>query len=106
MIRLGVVVALPAEARFFIEQFKLKQIAQRPFVIFHRDPIHLIVSGVGVRCAAMATVHLAATFSSNYLMNIGVAGHPRHTIGTLGVVSKLVDMTLVSKKQYYLIFLK
>lgn len=75
-----IICALSAEARLFLDQYKLKQYTNLPFKIYKSEKVKLIVSGVGHNNALLATTALLAHFipsKDDILINIGVAAAPK-----------------------------
>ena len=95
-IDINFVVAHSAEARPLIDYYKLVKNNQHPgFNLYENNQTRLIVSGEGKLNAAAATAYLAGVYrlkaASGLWVNIGVAGHPNHTIGSLWRVNKITD---------------
>ena len=74
---LYIVTALKSEAQAFVDIFKLKKEKISNFTIFKNDNITLIVSGIGVENAYLATTTLIKSYQHNeddIYINIGVCG--------------------------------
>lgn len=94
--RLFIYVALPCEAKPLVEHFRLrKETEVKPFDIYLREPFCLTVTGLG-KCAMAAGVAysqaLYAAAENPVLMNIGVAGHRDHAVGSLFLIDKIIDV--------------
>ena len=79
------IVALQAEARPLIDKFKLQKSTKfKTFRIFHNTKHRLIVSGIGQVQAAAATGFLLGLLKdkAEALLNVGLAGHGKLTMGT------------------------
>jgi len=75
-----IICALSAEARLFLDYYKLKQYTALPFKVYESEKVKLIVSGVGYDNALLATAALLAHFvpsKEDILINIGVAAAPQ-----------------------------
>lgn len=75
-----IICALSAEARLFLDQYKLKQYTTLPFKIYENENVKLVVCGVGYNNALLATTALLAHFvpsKDDILINIGVAAAPK-----------------------------
>ncbi|MDR1615354.1 MAG: nucleoside phosphorylase [Campylobacteraceae bacterium] len=66
--------ALTAEAKPITGYFRLKCICRRPFNIYIKDDIALIVSGVGAQKSKEALKYALERFSPQKAINIGIAG--------------------------------
>ena len=88
-------VALPAESRPLIDFYRLKpRAAKGAFRIYRNESIALVVSGVGRIAAAAATAYLHAVTDEQRncgWLNIGIAGHAEHTVGTGILASRITD---------------
>jgi nucleoside phosphorylase len=95
--------ALPCEAKPLIEHFKLKKDTTiRPFAVYLNPDICLTVTGLGKNAMAAGVAYTLALFASvdhPVLMNIGIAGHKHHPLGSLFLIDKITDTD--SKKSYY-----
>lgn len=83
---LRLVVALAPEARPLVERYRLRRDPETEgFPVFRRDPVALVVSGVGKAAAAGAAafLHLATGGERDAVwLNVGVAGHATLPVGT------------------------
>lgn len=92
---LNLVVALKAEAAPLIEHYGLR--ARTPkglFAIYENDNTALTISGVGKTAAAAAVAYLHAVTGERQhaaWLNIGIAGHRDHPLGTLLLAHKITD---------------
>lgn len=89
-----VVVALSAEARPLCAHLRLEKAEKlEPLSVYRRSDMALIVSGVGKDMAASAVDNLARAVAAegpSVWLNVGVAGHRDHAIGT-AVLAREVD---------------
>ncbi len=96
--RLNIVVALPCEARPFIDYYKLKKVnACKEFSVYNNslETIFLIVSGIGKIKSAIATTYLAGLgqFDKTHTyLNIGLAGANFAKLGDVFVATKVKDI--------------
>ena len=88
-------VALPAEARPLINHYRLnKQQEHSAFPLYRNETMALVVCGPGKVSAAAATTWLAALAldkQRSAWLNIGIAGHATHEIGTGWLVNRISD---------------
>jgi nucleoside phosphorylase len=96
-------VALPCEAKPLVEHFNLKKmIAVQPFAVYLNQDICLTVTGLGKSAMAAGVAYTQALFTSAghpVLINIGIAGHKNHALGSLFLIDKITDVD--SHKSYY-----
>lgn len=83
--------ALPCEARAFIDHFKMKSIINRPFKIYQKDDIALVISGIGQLNMTAACAYVYAKYAEPIAswLNIGICGADNKSIGNLFVVNKI-----------------
>ena len=91
---LYIVTALSAEARPFIDHFRLKRVEDAlPYPLFSGEGVRLLVTQVGYENALMATSALfghARPKEDDLLLNIGICGAPsRFAVGTPLVAHKI-----------------
>jgi len=95
--------ALPCEAKPFIEYFRLKKnMGVQAFAVFSRDNICLTVTGIGKSAMAAGVAYTQALFSTSLnpvLVNIGIAGHQNFPLGSLFLLNKITDAD--SQRCYY-----
>lgn len=101
--------ALPCEAKPLVDYYRLRKIETKPFAVYQRDNVWLIVSGVGAISTAMAVSWLAAQiapvkatstqkYTSTIWLNVGCAGHAELPLGAIARVSEVRD--LLDKRLY------
>ncbi len=94
---LYIVTALKSEAQAFVDAYKLKKSRINSYTLFSNKSLTIIVSGVGITNARLATQTLFDYFDMNQddiIVNIGVCGAPSHTpIGTLLRIDTIVYNT-------------
>lgn len=95
--------ALPCEAKPLVEHFKLKKdTTVQPFAVYLNRDICLTVTGVGKSAMAAGVAYTHALFAAvehPVLVNIGIAGHKDHALGSLFLIDKITDVD--SLKSYY-----
>jgi len=91
-----VVVALAAEARPLITHFQLARVADlAPLSVYRRSDLALIIGGVGKEAMAASLDDLAQAIppdGRSVWLNVGVAGHRQHPIGTAVLGSQVTDV--------------
>jgi len=91
---LYIVCALKPEAQAFIDKYKLKKESLKEFKTFSNADIRLIVSGVGVKRARLATQTLINSYDisdKDIYINIGICGaSTEYTIGELLNISSIL----------------
>lgn len=96
-----IVCALSAEARLFLDHYKLKQYTKLPFKVYENESVKLIVTGLGYSNALLATTALLAHFlptKESILLNIGVAAGPKEfELNSLVIAHKLI----YKERSYY-----
>lgn len=96
-------VALPCEAKPLIEHFKLKkELSITAFSIYRNSHLTLTVTGIGKSAMAAGVAYSLALFPSPalpVLLNIGIAGHGTHALGSVFAADKIVDQD--SGRSYY-----
>lgn len=90
---LYIVIALSAEARPIVQMFKLKRVYTLPYTLFENDDVTLIISGMGIENAMMATSALLGykpPTENDLLINIGICAAPQSfEIGEALLVHKI-----------------
>lgn len=71
---IGLIMATMLEAKPFVLGLNLQQVAEKPFAVFARPNLRLILSGIGKANAAMATSHLILCHHPTLICNPGAAG--------------------------------
>lgn len=101
--RIFIYAALPCEAKPLVEHFGLKKAAIiQPFAVYFNHDICLTVTGLGKSAMAAGVAYSQALFASvehPVLVNIGIAGHKHHELGSLFLIDKITDAD--SRKSYY-----
>lgn len=88
--------ALPCEAKPLVKHFGLKKnVNIEPFAVFFNQDICLIVTGLGKSAMAAGVAYTQALFASvehPVIVNIGIAGHKEHAVGSLFLIDKINDV--------------
>ena len=92
--RVNIVVALTCEAKPLIRRYELVPCDGR--TTFRElgnadDTIRLVISGVGRESAAAATAQLVDRHGDGAWLNVGVAGHSEHAVGTPLLAHRIID---------------
>jgi nucleoside phosphorylase len=96
--KLNIVVAFPAEARFFLDKYRLtliKNPSKFPVYVNKEGNIHLIVSGLGKikSAAAVGYIHvLSGGFAQTTYLNAGIAGALNCALGDIFIAHKIMDI--------------
>jgi adenosylhomocysteine nucleosidase len=95
--------ALTCEAKPIIDFFHLKKdLSIQSFAVYSNRDICLTVTGVGKTAMAAGIAYSQALFSPSIhpiLLNIGIAGHKYHPIGSLFLIDKITDSD--TDRRYY-----
>ena len=88
--------AFPAEAKPFIKHFKLKkELSINAFAIYRHAQVTLTLTGLGKPAMAAGLAYTLARFPADngqaILLNIGIAGHWQHPLGSLFCAEKIID---------------
>jgi len=101
--RIFIYAALPCEAKPLVEHFNLKKdTTVQPFAVYLNKEICLTVTGLGKSAMAAGVAYTQALFASadhRVLVNVGIAGHKNHAVGSLFLIDKITDVD--SLKSYY-----
>ena len=101
--KIFITTALPCEAKPFIDCYKLKKDTSiQAFSIFRNDDVVLTVTGIGKSAMAAGVAYTQALYPQNphpVLVNIGIAGHRSHQLGSLFLADKITDND--TEKRYY-----
>ena len=95
--------ALPCEAKPLISHYKLKkELSISAFTVYRNAHITLTVTGLGKSAMAAGVAYTMALFPSPQLavmLNIGIAGHGSHALGTVFAAEKITDQE--TGRRYY-----
>ena len=88
-------VALPCEAKSFIQAWHLKkQATKQPFATYSNTETVVVITGIGKIAMAAAVGYTMAQFSSRtppIMLNVGIAGHRSEVLGSCFLVDKITD---------------
>ncbi|WP_151899376.1 hypothetical protein [Sulfurimonas hydrogeniphila] len=91
---LYIVTALKPEAQAFVDKYRLKKNKLQNYTLFTNTDIRLIISGIGVDNARLATQTLIDNFDitkEDIYLNVGICGAPKqHKIGELLEIGTVV----------------
>ncbi len=90
--RCHLVVALPCEARPWVDYYRLKPVRGALMRMYRNENIDLIVSGIGSHASAMAVGYLAASTGAEretMWFNCGIAGHRSRPRGYVAVAREI-----------------
>ena len=91
---LYIVTALKPEAQAFVDKYKLKKNKLQNYTLFQNENITLIISGIGVNNARLATQTLINNFDitdDDIYLNTGICAAPKsHRIGELIEIGTIV----------------
>jgi adenosylhomocysteine nucleosidase len=85
--------ATDLESGPFIKAFKMREIEDRPFMIYGCDEIILVTSGIGKANASMATAYICTRFNPEWILNLGAAGATREScgLGSIYHIEKVIE---------------
>lgn len=96
-------IALPCEAKPLIGHFKLKkELSVTAFSIYRSPELTLTVTGIGKSAMAAGVAYTLALFPAPLLpalLNIGIAGHSSHALGSVFVIDKITDQE--TERRFY-----
>ena len=87
---MNIVVAHWLEARPLVEALRLNLQSKVPYKIFSRGEIRLIVTGMGQEKCRRGILHLFEGATVSRWLNLGIAGHPYLSRGTLCAVNRVI----------------
>ena len=89
---INLLVALPAEAKPLNQHLGLKRIQpDGDLPIYRKGNTQLVLCGVGRARAARASQYLCSGSTTDYWINIGIAGHPSAAVGELFQVNQVSE---------------
>jgi len=89
----GIIMATGLEAEPFITAFKMREIEDRPLMVYGCDEIILVISGIGKANASMATAYICTRFDPEWIMNLGAAGATQASgkLGDIYHIEKVIE---------------
>ena len=95
--------ALLSEAKALIQQWSLKKNPDKhPFTLFADEERVVVITGMGGVTMAAAVAYVLALFPCRQqplLLNLGIAGHRLHSLGSLFLADKIINTD--SGKKFY-----
>ena len=95
--------ALPCEAKPLINHFKLKkELSISAFTVYRNAELTLTVTGIGKSAMAAGVAYTLALFPATslpILINVGIAGHSTHKLGSVFATEKITDQE--TGRSYY-----
>jgi adenosylhomocysteine nucleosidase len=90
---MGIIIATGLEAETFIKAFKMREIEDRPFIVYGSDEMLLVISGIGKANASMATAYICTKFDPEWILNLGAAGATRESwgLGSIYHIEKVIE---------------
>lgn len=81
------------EAEPFVRGLGLAQLAPKPFAVFGRDNLRLLISGIGKADAAMGCAHLIVCHQPAVVCNPGAAGATdyTHALGECRHIARIIE---------------
>jgi len=70
----AIIMATMLEAKPFVSQMSLEPVSKKPFLIFKKKKLLLVICGIGKANAAMATAYCCTNYKPDTVFNIGAAG--------------------------------
>ncbi len=89
----GIVMATYKEAVPFLNNTGFNQLAAKPFPVYGKNGLFLIISGIGKTCSAVATSYFISVYGLKRLFNLGAAGSTTedYTIGDILHIGKSIE---------------
>jgi nucleoside phosphorylase len=89
----GIIMATDLESGPFIKAFKMREIEDRPFMVYGCDEMILVVSGIGKANASMATAYICTKYDPEWILNLGAAGATRESwgLGSIYHIEKVIE---------------
>lgn len=89
----GIVMATLLEADPFVRGLGFARVEKSPFNLYSAGGLHLIISGIGKSCAAMASSYLIYRHKKAVLYNLGAAGALREgrRLGEIYQIDRVIE---------------
>ena len=90
---ISIVMATIIEAKPFVLGMSLTEYGKKPFPIYKKDNILLVISGIGKANAAMASAYCCREFNPSCICNLGAAGAVGfiHPLGGIFHITKILE---------------
>jgi len=95
----GIVIATKLEGKPFVTQLGLKKISSKP-LIYAKEDLYLIISGIGKVRASLATSFLIKQFQVKNILNLGAAGSTtqKYHLGDIRQIDRVIEYDLYKPK--------
>jgi adenosylhomocysteine nucleosidase len=70
----AVIMATMLEAKPFVSEMSFEPVSKKPFLVFKKKKLLLVICGIGKANAAMATAYCCTKYKPDTVFNIGAAG--------------------------------
>jgi adenosylhomocysteine nucleosidase len=70
----AIIMATMLEAKPFVSQMSFEPVNKKPFLVFKKEKLLLVICGIGKANAAMATAYCCTKYKPDTVFNIGAAG--------------------------------
>jgi len=70
----AIIMATMLEAKPFVSEMSLEPFSKKPFLVFKKEKLLLVICGIGKANAAMATAYCCTKYKPDTVLNIGAAG--------------------------------
>lgn len=102
----GILMATEMEAHPFINEKNTQKIEKKPFPVYRRENIYIVISGIGKANAAMAASYLIFKYGIRQMFNLGAAGAAADgfSVGDILQISSIIEYdrpALISMKPRY-----
>jgi adenosylhomocysteine nucleosidase len=89
----GIIMATGLEAGPYIKAFKMREIEERPFLVYGCGEMILIISGIGKANASMATAYICTRLDPEWILNLGAAGATQESrgLGSTYHIEKVIE---------------
>jgi nucleoside phosphorylase len=89
----AIIMATEKEAESFIMELGLRKTESRPFSIFKKRDILLVISGIGKANGAMATACVCMKYKPAWALNLGAAGATKESanVGDIFQIEKILE---------------
>jgi len=90
---IALIMATKLEADPFIRELGLERETKQPFLVYRRDDVVLIISGIGKANAAIAATYGILTYRPSRLCNLGAAGAvtPGYSLGDMYHIDAVIE---------------
>ncbi len=91
--RRGIVIATMLEAEPFMQGLGLERVEEKPFPVYGKDSLVLVISGIGKANAAMAALFIIMKYNVEIIYNLGAAGalRPGMSVGDIVQIEQVLE---------------